>query len=191
MKIPVGICGRAGAGKDTVAGILISVCLTRGVACERIGLADKVKAICAELYGFSHEQCHGALKDTVDPRWGFTPRFAFQRMGTEVARTIHADTWVNYTLEKMRDGITFIPDVRFPNEAAAIRKAGGIIIGVQNYRVDAAVVEHSSEDSARALIETAEIRFPNHATIDALKYTVTTLFTHMLLLTGVPFVQHK
>jgi hypothetical protein len=187
--VPVGIVGFAGAGKDTVASMLMSYMLSKGFANSRIGLADKVKTVCADLYGFSYEQCHGALKDAVDPRYSFTPRFAFQRLGTEVARSIYSDTWVNYALANMQPGFVLIPDVRFPNEAAAIRQHGGIIIGVLNDRVAPAQITHESEAHALKLVETAEMRAVNHTSLSDLSSQIPQLFEHLLLLTGVPNVR--
>lgn len=185
MRIPIGICGRAGAGKDTVAQLLIAACLARGISASRLGLADKVKSMCADLYGFSHEQCHGSMKDVVDPRYNQTPRYFFQRFGTEVARQVYPDTWIDYALAQMRSGVTFIPDVRFPNEAAGIRAKGGIIIGVPNDRVDSAAIVHESEAHTLRLVGTAECRIQNHGSMSALENSIPALFDHILFLIGV------
>lgn len=185
-RIPVGFCGFAGSGKDTVAGLLMRHALAQGFPCQRLGLADEVKNICAKLYGFSYEQCYGSQKDVIDPRYGFTPRFAFQRMGTEVARSIYADTWVDFCLTHLESGFTCIPDVRFDNEAAKIRAHGGVIIGVERKSAMPTVITHESEQYAMRLIETAEIRVDNNTSLDNLKAIIPSLFDHLTLLTGVP-----
>jgi thymidylate kinase len=187
--VPIGLAGFASAGKDTVASLLMSYMLGKGFANSRIGLADKVKSMCADLYGFSHEQCHGVLKDVVDERYGQTPRYFFQRFGTEVARTVWADTWINYALEEMQPGFVFIPDVRFPNEAVRIRQRGGIIIGVLNDRVVPTQITHESEEYTSKLVETAEMRAMNHTSLADLSSQIPQLFEHLLLLTGVPNVR--
>lgn len=68
----------------------------------------------------------------------YTPRMLFQLIGTEVGREmLHYDIWVN-SLMKQYDVVNnisvstkwLIPDVRFENEYAAIKKRNGIIINI-------------------------------------------------------------
>ena len=62
-----------------------------------------------------------------------TPRYVLQVWGTEVARRgFHDDIWIaslENKLRKTRDDVV-ISDCRFPNEIAAIRRAGGTVIRV-------------------------------------------------------------
>jgi hypothetical protein len=62
-----------------------------------------------------------------------TPRYVLQVWGTEVARRgFHDDIWIaslENKLRKTQDDVV-ISDCRFPNEIAAIRRAGGIVVGV-------------------------------------------------------------
>ena len=170
MQLHIGIAGRARAGKDTVAQFMIDYFHSFGIQAVRVGLADKVKEIVADLYGFSHEQCHGSLKDVIDFRYGFTPRFAFQRFGTEVARQVYQDTWVNYVLDHSVDGVTIIPDVRFHNEAEAILNRGGLIIGISNPTVDQIPISHESEQYAAEIMARATYKIYNDGTLGALKF---------------------
>lgn len=64
-------------------------------------------------------------------------RRGLQRYGTEAGREIHGENcWVNALLRKMmkefNSGVTQfrITDVRFPNEYEAIKKHGGIVLGI-------------------------------------------------------------
>ena len=84
-----------------------------------------------------------------------------QKVGTEMGRSIHPDTWVNalfseYTFNLRRrqnpDGGTtiaegfpnwIITDVRFPNEANIIKEKGGIMVRVK--RPTDIAEGHSSE----------------------------------------------
>jgi hypothetical protein len=75
-------------------------------------------------------------------------RGLLQRFGTEVGREMFSeDFWVDYALNSIPDGAkAVIADVRYPNEAAAIRKLGGKVIRVQRDGVVAAN-EHPSESA--------------------------------------------
>lgn len=102
-----------------------------------------------------------------------TPRIILQKIGTEGLRDlIHPDVHVNalfadfkatpaYTISTSKDGQMYselekfpakfpkwiIPDTRFPNEAARIKKEGGIIIRVENPRIIPTDDLHPSETS--------------------------------------------
>lgn len=73
-------------------------------------------------------------------------REIMQYFGTEVCRSMYADVWANQLIhraEMQKDKIIICADVRFPNEAAAIKRHGGILIKVE--RDNIAVSDHISE----------------------------------------------
>lgn len=147
MKI-IGITGKIGAGKDAVAAAMIAA----DSNVRRIALADALKRTTLDLFDLSFEQVYGsqAQKIEVDPRWDKSPREILQTLGTEVGRALHPDVWVRRMLRDMTlweeerqvpkarsqcSPIWVVPDVRFPNEAAAVREAGGVILKVRrNFR---------------------------------------------------------
>lgn len=60
-----------------------------------------------------------------------TPRKLLQVIGTNIAREIHPDIWVNSLMKDYtEDSNWIIPDVRFLNETVAIKDKQGIIIRV-------------------------------------------------------------
>lgn len=71
-----------------------------------------------------------------------TPRLILQLLGTECGREIiHPNIWINATMNAVaRNHLpgAIITDVRFPNEAEAVKKKGGIVIRI----------ERSSENSS-------------------------------------------
>jgi hypothetical protein len=73
-------------------------------------------------------------------------RGLLQRFGTEVGREMFDENfWVDYALHSIVDGTkVVIADVRYPNEADAIRKLGGKVFRVERDGVVAAN-EHMSE----------------------------------------------
>lgn len=148
----IGISGKAGSGKDTVAELLV-----RDHGFVRIGLADPMKRFAQAIWAFSDAQLWGpsSHRNAADPRYRradgllLTPRHALQQLGTEWGRACDPDVWIRYALrvaealvsERARRyepelGLVWdaeaapargvvIPDIRFRNELAAIRNAGG------------------------------------------------------------------
>jgi len=129
----IGITGRAGSGKDTLAKILVE-----HYGYERMAFADPIRGFVALLLGVSPEELMGSkLKDTTCARLGFkTPREAMQTLGTEWGRdTIHQSIWVFCLQDKLRAldrrwQAVVVSDVRFDNEARMIRTLGGRIIHI-------------------------------------------------------------
>lgn len=151
----IGVTGRKREGKDTVGGILHRRWTWGPVT--GMAFADPLKVMAAELYGLTHEQLHGNEKETPLPAWnGLTPRVIMQRLGAEVARSIHPDTWVRHLLRRaeawaaqFQDGsvapLVIVTDVRYQNEARHIIDAGGEVWRVVRTALDAPLDPHPSE----------------------------------------------
>ena len=79
----LGLLARSGHGKTTVAQHLVS---TYGA--EVRSLAGPMKRALQNVFGFSTAQLWGtqAEKEATDPRYGFSPRWLLQRLGTEGLR---------------------------------------------------------------------------------------------------------
>lgn len=89
--------GVAGSGKDAAAETL------RGLDYIKICLADPIKRIAMDLYGFEEDVLWGPshLRMTANeafplPDGPLTARRALQVLGTEVARHAHPQTWISY-----------------------------------------------------------------------------------------------
>lgn len=142
----IGICGLIGSGKDTIASHLIKY---HGY--ERYSWATPLKDITATLFGWDRNMLEGTtpedrlMREQVDMYWSeelnskekfgsyWTPRFALQHIGTEVMRnSLHQDIWVLAGMQRIggKPNVV-IPDTRFPNEIAAIKRMGGKIWMVQ------------------------------------------------------------
>lgn len=136
----IGLTGRAGSGKSTVAAHLAD----RGY--KRIRFADPLKDMMRAL-GLDERHIEGDLKEVPCPLLaGKTPRHAMQTIGTEWGRgLIHPDLWVNaWAARAANDNLVVAEDVRFPNEEATIRRAGGWVIGIERPGT-AAAAGHPSE----------------------------------------------
>lgn len=140
----IGIAGRARSGKDTIGAYLVDA-----YGFQRYAFADKLKNIVNQIHGWGHEHGWGDLKDVVDPQWGFSPRQAYQRFGTEYARGLDENFWIKMAEKDLAanldsgSGDAVVTDVRFDNEAEWVRKHG-VLVHVS--RKDApAVTAHTSE----------------------------------------------
>jgi hypothetical protein len=136
----IGLIGYARSGKDTCAKFLAE----EGFAVTHF--ADALKRAAHEIFGFTDEQLFGSLKETVDPFWGFSPREALQKLGTEGGRKVFGESlWINSWRRSMEEGKSYaVADVRFPNEANAITEAGGHLVRVVRPGV-APINAHESE----------------------------------------------
>ena len=135
----VGFCGLIGTGKTTAA-----IHLVERHAFVRERFAGPLKDMASVM--LSRDQIDGALKETpTDVLGGKTPRVFMQLLGTEFGRQmIDEDLWVNAWVERVqRHDRVVADDVRFPNEAAAIRRLGGVLILIE--RPGAVRSGHASE----------------------------------------------
>lgn len=149
----IAFTGLAGAGKSTAAQHLVA---NRGFV--RIRFAGPLKAMMAVL-GLNAAEIDGNLKETPCALLGGkTPRYAMQTIGTEWGRDLIAsDLWIRvwqHALSQVPAGVpVVVDDCRFPNEAAAILDASGILVNVQRPGAGTPSV-HSSEAHVLAAVTT-------------------------------------
>lgn len=138
----IGVCGFIGSGKDTIADYLVGFHGYR-----RDSFAGTLKDAVAAVFGWDRELLEGrtpearAWREQVDTWWAkrldmptLTPRWVLQYWGTDVCRrAFHDDIWIAALEARLsrRSDNTVISDVRFPNEIASIRSAGGKIVWVK------------------------------------------------------------
>lgn len=144
----IGITGKAGSGKDTFANYLMTYFIKKKKVYTIKHFATPLKECSAILLGIpSYELNKEEIKDYVLNDYNITIREFMQILGTEIIRKINRDIFVD-TLFRRNKGINniIIPDVRFVNEAKAIKEKKGIIIKVikkdQQY---SKIHEHESE----------------------------------------------
>jgi hypothetical protein len=123
----IGLLGKAGSGKTTVANWLRD-----SYGAQKFSYAAPLKEMARRIYGLSDAQLFGTQeeKETIDPRHGKSARQLLQFLGTDVCRDVlGADVWVNAAMSSLRNGITWVcDDLRFPNEAIVIQKRGGVVV---------------------------------------------------------------
>lgn len=147
----VGLVGRAGAGKSTVAGYL-----EHEHAFHHLALADPIFSMLATLFdhagvptGYLTER---HLKEAVTPL-GYSYRQLAQSLGTEWARKqLGDDFWLRVAEADVRQArqqgdSVVVSDVRFPNEAQWIVAHGGFLVRVlrEPQPGEPPVNEHESE----------------------------------------------
>jgi len=153
----IGMCSRKRCGKDTAGNYLI----------EKYGyiqyaFAAPLKKACQEIFMFTDEQTEGHDKEKYDDRWNISARKVFQIFGTEMFRQklgdffpemehIKENFWIYrfemwYAEQKRKNPNVkvVVTDIRFPNEAAIVKKLGGRVIKV-NRNTGMLVDGHSSE----------------------------------------------
>lgn len=128
----IGLSGYARTGKDTVANVLVTK-----YGYKKMSFADPIRESLERLNPFllvdsyvgfiptqTAVECHGweELK-TISPN----SRNLMQRMGTEVGREMFgASFWIDQAIARIPDGSKVVfADVRFPNEADAIKSLNG------------------------------------------------------------------
>ncbi|KAG5182993.1 Deoxynucleotide monophosphate kinase [Tribonema minus] len=143
MRI-IGLVGTKGAGKDTFADAL---------GLPKFSFAAPIKEACCAIFMLDDEAFEDRhLKETVDPRWGISPRSMLQTLGTECVRGHFGDDhWIRHMsmrLEQCSEDDIVITDVRFRDEADFVKARGGELIRIVRpaLNVDDA---HSSETAIR------------------------------------------
>lgn len=140
----IGLLGNIGSGKNTVA----SYFETKG--CITTSFAGPLKDLCSTVFGWPREMLEGDtehsrdFRESVDLYWSkklgisnFTPRLAFQLIGTDVMRThFDVNVWINsleYRVKKLHNEhkCVVISDCRFKNEVNLVKELGGVVIQVE------------------------------------------------------------
>lgn len=129
----VGISGEAGAGKSTVAGLLIE----RGF--KRAKFANALKEMFRSYLRYRgvdedriERMVEGDLKESpVDELGGKTPRHFMQSLGQWGRDGMYEDFWVDTEFHVQGYGpMMLFDDLRHSNEEDAIRARGGLFIQV-------------------------------------------------------------
>ena len=138
----IGLCGPKGVGKTTFA---------KQQDARVLSFASPIKRMLKQILppgDWLGERKEDQLPDFPE---GITARVMLQTLGTEWMRsTIDANGWVRAAMREaeyfMRmDGRVIFDDVRFANEAVAIRNAGGKVYRVVRKDFEASNDNHISE----------------------------------------------
>lgn len=127
----IGLTGKAGSGKDTVAGHLVN---TFPRQFRTVAFADAIRDGLKAIFGLTQQQLTDrVLKEQILESIGKSPRNLAQTLGTEWGREqVNENLWVIIAGQRIKvytdSGFdVLVTDVRFENEASWIRDNGGEI----------------------------------------------------------------
>ncbi len=137
MNYLIGISGKAGHGKDSLASFLRATFYSDKitVSIRSVSFAEKLKRITADILDVDYHYVNdevGKLKE-IKHMGGITGREADQVVGTDVARKINPDVWIYHYNKRVReilsyecdhDVVILTADVRFENEYEYIKNIG-------------------------------------------------------------------
>ena len=148
----IGFSGWAGAGKDTAALALLS----RGY--RKLSFADPLRelaALCDPVVGWETGPItYMAAVEAIgydEAKFKYPELRQFlQRLGNGARTTFGDDFWINKALGSIApDESVVMTDVRYKNEAAAIKRVGGLVVRIERPGVEAAndhISEHDLDD---------------------------------------------
>lgn len=136
MKI-IAFGHKKGSGKDTCARFLnIALKLHCPEAkIINISFAEKLKDICHQLFSWAglkegvYYESHRDKKEQPLPKLNMSPRRIWIRIGNAI-RYAYQNIWIKYALQPRDCDFVIISDLRFKNEAQAIRDEDGILIKI-------------------------------------------------------------
>lgn len=205
----IGLIGKKGVGKDTVADYLVE---TRGY--QKLAYADPLKSACRELFSFSEEQLNGNLKEEIDPYWKVSPRQVFQFVGTELFRNemkrlipdIENNFWIScmerrllsllktepliqgHKGNEVQKSNIVVSDLRFPNEVELIKKHGGMTIKIIRPESESPKLSSINFHSSEILTESLKSDFilQNFSTKDSLFQEMNSILKSILHSSNLP-----
>lgn len=131
MRI-IGLTGLKRCGKDTAASHIAYRCIDLDPIV--VSFAQPIREAVASILGISVETLDAVKEEPIGWLDGITPRRMMQTLGTEWGRyMIHTDLWVQSLsryINTLDNKLVIVSDVRFDNEAQAIRRLGGKVVRV-------------------------------------------------------------
>ena len=186
----VGISGKIVSGKSVSAEYF----KTKGFT--EYSFAEPLKDI-AKIFGFTDRQLYGNQSDKLQLHeyWNVSSRKFLQKVGTELFRetlpkllpemNISESIWIDLFKIKLKNsaGNYVVSDIRFLNEAEAIKKLGGIVIKLERnnsiFSKDHFEVEHQSEQQIDKII--ADYTINNNGDIENLYKNINNILSSIIV----------
>jgi hypothetical protein len=177
----IGIHGRAGSGKDTIANHLKTY-YPRDF--RSVAFADAIREGMKASFGLTDAHFERPLKnEPAKELCGKTPRDVMKPYGTEMGREqIGQDVWINRVVDRVEAllGAGFnvlVTDVRFENEAQWVRANGGVVWHIDRKE---GVETHNHKSEAGIKFVKGDVRIDNNETLGNLFVTVEKLANKLL-----------
>ena len=149
----IGLSGYAQSGKDSVANLLV-----KNYGFTRVAFADKIKDILYEMnpiVGFDYDAGPKRLRDSVDSyTWDVAKQYPevrrlLQDVGVGARSHLGTSVWIEAALANLIESTNYVfTDVRFPNEAEALKQKNATLVRIERPGV-VAVNKHISEHAAQ------------------------------------------
>lgn len=184
-SIVIGLTGKARAGKDTVARMLV-----HNFGLSRLSFAESLKEAAYKVFGFDPD-LDGPDKEQVDPYWKMSPRQIWQDFGQCLKGQFGAGLWIRSLQHQYGHLLAVRPcvitDVRFDFEASWIRdELGGVIWqitrpdtspvrdhvserGVSPHLIDVSICNDGTLDDLRSQVCSLYLNFPRPRKVEAIK----------------------
>jgi hypothetical protein len=170
----IGISGKIGSGKDTLAMMLQEYAKDFEIHIEQKRFADKLKLITSVLTDAPILDCHTQEgKKKLIPIFNMTIGQIQQKLGTEAMRNgFDKDVWVKALLSGYDPLIHnwVISDTRFKNEADIIKNTDGYLIRLEG---DPANVRETSD---RDMNHISETDLDNYERFDVIYHNSSSLY---------------
>lgn len=201
--ILIGLTGPAGSGKDSAADALVhlagftklafadalraEVCAAFGVPLNYLTARETkehpIQALALSrcmVLGFTHAM--QALEPALDLDAPRSPRQVMQWWGTEFRRAKDTSYWISRAMQRIKrlhkqGKSVVVTDVRFPDEAEAVRAMCGVIWQVWRPGVDVPDGAHASETHGREF--DPEFVIDNDEGLDELRIEVAATLAYM------------
>lgn len=169
----IGIHGKARSGKDTSAALLRAM-----VGGYQYSFASPLYAMIAAGLGIDiNDPYWKEHKESPIPAYGGKSlRQIVQTLGTQWGRNmICEDIWVQRAMQVLsaRGPGMIVSDVRYENEAAFVRRMGGVVIHLRRKDIPR-INPHDSENGIQ--IEPSDFIVDNNGSIDDLEHRLFELF---------------
>jgi hypothetical protein len=161
----IGITGRFGTGKSTLAGYLAEMIQGAQVVAFADALKLDVRAILPELAGveLSAERLEELKAECLGPM--------YQGYGELMRRCWGDDYWIG-RLAPFLPPRAIVADVRYPNEAVWLRSRGGLLVAVSGpcrRPGDTRSADHPSERHVEEVARGADVPVVNDWTLEGLR----------------------
>lgn len=141
----IGLSGKAGTGKTTLAELIVHHGSKNWTI---MNFADVLKIEVSKVFNFPLYHCYTEEGKNLKVNGGIaTVRDILQWYGTDIVRKKNPGYWTNIIKQQLKNTVldVILADMRFPDEADLVRSCGGRNIRIQEYDTYCVDGNHESE----------------------------------------------